>query len=833
MRRVSLSRRLLWSVGGSTVAVAVLAATVAFFLFLRELEARKSEFLAQYVAERAAVEAHPFDDLEIFHASAAEALRHRLKVLEATPDAEVAARFDALFPLRADGTRRSRPELYDGVVDPRLGRVYGMGAFLTGREPLTMADKRLFVAAFEVVRNIGEAQRSRYDNFYFYTPKDQLIMFAPTRADRLIYYRQTAPADFSIRGEEMVQMTLPGANPARTIRCTKLRFVISEAAKGRQSTGCSTPVDVGGRHAGAFGSSVFVTNLLSDTVNRRLPGTQNLIVEADGGLIAYPGFARPGEAPKAVTARVERDLGLKALMRRVAADRDGTGVTQTGDGRTLVAYGRLGEPGWYLLIRYPKTELVAAAARSVSVPLLVCLLAAALQALLVVRLTRRTIALPLRALALAALDRRQADALTAARGRRDEIGTLARALERERRKVQSLLASLEARVRARTAELEAAHAAKSRFLANMSHELRTPLNGVIAVAEVLERTQETEQGRENAALIASSGRLLERVVGDILDFSKLEEGQVRLEARPFDLEAVLERIAALHRSAAEAKGLVLTLTVSPAARGGWTGDETRITQIVSNLLSNAVKFTDSGGVFVSADTDASGALVIEVADTGPGFGAEVASRLFRPFEQADASVTRRYGGTGLGLAICAALAKQMGGGVEADGWTRPGARFSVRLPLPRDTAAVGETASPPPVLAGAKAALADILLAEDHPVNQKVVALILSAAGHRLTVVADGAAAIEAHAAQAFDLILMDMQMPVMDGLSATRAIRAGGDLATPIVMLTANALDEHVQAAVEAGADRHIAKPVRAPDLLAAIAELLAARDGGRRAVA
>ncbi len=830
MRRVSLSWRLLWSVGGSTVAVAALASVMGFFLFLKELEANKAEFMAEYVAERATLESDPFNDMSGFHASAVDAMKERLRSLATTPDAIVEERFDGLFPLRPDGTRRSRPEYFDGVTDPRLGRISGMGAFISGREPLTLEDKRLMLAAFAVVHGIGTAQKARHDNFYFYTPSDRLVMFGPNRPDRLLHYRERAPADFSVRGEEMLQMTLPRLNPSREMRCTRLRFLLSDASQSRQSTACATPVDLNGRHVGAFGSSVFVTDMLTDTMDRRLEGAENLMVEAGGGLIAYPGFAKPGEAPRSVVERLEQELGLRGLMRRVAADPDHTGVIDTADGRHLVAYARLDRPGWYLLMRYPKSELAMAAARSAGFILVIGLLAAVLQAILVVRLNQRQVVRPLRELALEALNRRGSDEALAAAGRRpDEIGRLARALRRERSKVDRLLASLEARVRQRTAELEAANAAKSRFLANMSHELRTPLNGVIAIADLLQGSVKDPADRDKAALIASSGKHLERVVGDILDFSKLEAGQVRLEAVPFDLVETLEAVSGVHRAAAEAKGLGLTLVISPSARGWRLGDPTRTSQIMSNLLSNAVKFTEAGGVTVRVDGDAEG-VAIEVQDSGPGFSREVAERLFQPFEQADASVTRKYGGAGLGLAISAALAREMGGGIEADGSSRNGACFTLRLPLPRVSrkpqSAAGEPEAAPDNTADALASAAPprILLAEDHPANRKVVELILGSAGHDLTMVEDGAAAVEAHAAAPYDLILMDMMMPVMDGLTATRRIRET-DAHTPILMLTANALDEHVRAAHEAGADRHLSKPVRPAELLAAIDTALAER--------
>jgi CheY-like chemotaxis protein/anti-sigma regulatory factor (Ser/Thr protein kinase) len=258
----------------------------------------------------------------------------------------------------------------------------------------------------------------------------------------------------------------------------------------------------------------------------------------------------------------------------------------------------------------------------------------------------------------------------------------------------------------------------------------------------------------------------------------------------------------------------------------------RITQILSNLLSNAVKFTEAGEAELSVLAAAQG-LRFVVSDTGIGFDEEVRRRLFRRFEQADASITRRFGGTGLGLAICRSLTEMMGGVLHASSTPGVGSRFEVFLPLERVSDAASSPAPQPEEEEAVSIDGVRILLAEDHPTNQKVVRLILEAVGVDLTVVENGREALDRLAQQDFDLILMDMQMPEMDGLTATAALRAReraeGAARIPVIMLTANALDEHMRASAEAGADLHISKPLRADALLNAIVHLLAAspRDG------
>ncbi len=381
---------------------------------------------------------------------------------------------------------------------------------------------------------------------------------------------------------------------------------------------------------------------------------------------------------------------------------------------------------------------------------------------------------------------------------------------------------------------EAASRAKSDFLANMSHEIRTPLNGVIGIVDALRRTELTPEQREMVDLIQGSGVTLERLVSDILDVSKIEAGRLDIEARQFDLVEGLSGVIELAHNKAAEKGLTFEARQGAGARGLFMGDSTRIGQIVGNLLSNAVKFTARGEVSidwdVTGDEAGEGELKLVVSDTGVGFDADTGATLFQRFSQADASITRRFGGTGLGLSICRSLAEMMGGVVEARSCPGEGSTFTLILPLPR-VVALDEydgLAAPLPIRMMQTAPMRPlrVLLAEDHPTNQRVVQLILAATGAEVVTVENGALAVQAVAEQAFDVILMDMQMPVMDGLTATRAIRAAetGRHRTPLIMLSANAMAQHRYEALAAGADLHVAKPVTAASLLAGIAQAVPA---------
>ncbi|MFN3523236.1 MAG: ATP-binding protein [Phenylobacterium sp.] len=376
-------------------------------------------------------------------------------------------------------------------------------------------------------------------------------------------------------------------------------------------------------------------------------------------------------------------------------------------------------------------------------------------------------------------------------------------------------------LRAARRRAEDATRSKSEFLANMSHEIRTPLNGVVAMADALSRRSLAARDKEMVEIIRSSGVTLERLLSDILDSAKIEAGQVAIETVPFQLGRLVREIEALWRMKAEAKGVRLEARLAPELDGFVCGDVVRIRQVVTNLVSNALKFTEAGSVRLSVEPAGAGRVRFVVEDTGVGFEPAQKDRIFGRFHQADGSITRRFGGTGLGLSISRDLAELMGGELDCDSVPGRGSRFWLDIPLP---AAQGEASTP--AASAAEPQALRILLADDHPANRLIIEALLAETDIELVSVADGREAVEAFAKGGFDLVLMDMQMPVMDGLSATAAIRAmeaERDLGrTPIVMLTANAMAEHVQASLEAGADGHLAKPITTASLFDGIARAL-----------
>ncbi|MDP3425766.1 MAG: PAS domain S-box protein, partial [Humidesulfovibrio sp.] len=401
----------------------------------------------------------------------------------------------------------------------------------------------------------------------------------------------------------------------------------------------------------------------------------------------------------------------------------------------------------------------------------------------------------------------------------------------ERRKAEEALS------RAKAAA-EAATLAKAQFLANMSHEIRTPLGGVIGASKLLAQSRLSEDQRQLVDMAVESGRALLAIVNDILDFSKIEAGRLDLKPAPFALRADLETVAAPFRLLAGQRGLALDLVIDRDAPDTLVGDSGRLGQVLRNLLGNAVKFTASGSITLQVATDpccptsqSSACLRFTVRDTGAGIAPDFLPHLFESFSQADESFGKRHGGTGLGLAISRSLVERMGGNLEVESSVGVGSAFSFTLRLP--------WASQEQILAEPLAAYGPspaarrlrVLLADDNEIGRVLLERMLTDAGHSVVSVGDGLAVLAALNRERFDLVLMDVQMPEVDGLAATRMIRKGEagaqNAGIPIVALTAYAQAEDRERFVAAGMDEYVPKPVDERDLISAMHRALVQRPG------
>jgi signal transduction histidine kinase/CheY-like chemotaxis protein len=449
------------------------------------------------------------------------------------------------------------------------------------------------------------------------------------------------------------------------------------------------------------------------------------------------------------------------------------------------------------------------------------------------------------AAAIARLERRALRERTARREAEALLETRSQELYEANVSLTRLAGSLEAQVEARTRELESAvdrankaASAKTNFLATMSHELRTPMNGVIGAVQLLLGSRLTPEQQAHAETIRASGELLLSIINDILDLSKIEAGRLALESRAFDPRASLASIDSLLRASAVARGIEFRASVDEAVPSLVVGDDMRLRQVLLNLASIAVKFTSQGSVTVqlaAGPPDESGRVALElvVKDTGIGIAGHRLETVFEPFAQADSSTAREYGGTGLGLAICRRIAALMQGSLEVHSTPGVGSEFRLRWSACVAAATVAPptqaaSLSPSPRADGAPGeASLRMLVAEDNEVNRTIASALLARLGLQSDVAEDGQVALDKVRDGRYDLVLMDMRMPRMDGLESTRRIRALTLDGQPrIVALTANAFEEDRQACLAAGMDGFLAKPYRLDDLAALVADLRARRD-------
>ncbi len=545
------------------------------------------------------------------------------------------------------------------------------------------------------------------------------------------------------------------------------------------------------------------------------PGGYLMVADGQGRLIFHPDKSLIGQPLLP---------GFKALLQ----GHSGT-VAVTLEGQdVLLNHLRLAEMDWQVISIVPQAALMAPMSTMVPVGLVVLLACFAVIGVMAVRYSQRVVA-PIRAIS-DGFQNIQRDRLDQVRPlpalqTQDEISEMVSwfkvfldTLHARRRSEEELRQAKEA--------AEQASRAKGEFLANMSHEIRTPMNAILGMTQLALDARSLEERRDFILKASRAAQSLLGIINDILDFSKIDAGKLELESVPLSLKELLAELADVFESTAQDKGIVLSLEESPALAGELSGDPLRLRQVLQNLISNALKFTATGEVAVRVEkvSEDKGSVVcrFSVQDTGIGIDPEHLPRLFQSFFQTDSSVTRRYGGTGLGLAISKRLVELMGGRIGVESRLGKGSLFWFELPLARISDAEARKGHSVPVLPRGQR----VLLVEDNRLNQEVALHFLRRAGLEVDVASHGAEALERLAQAPYDVVLMDCQMPFMDGYEAARRIRARPQFARlPIIALTANALPGDRERSLAAGMNDHLSKPINANQLYQILERWLAKR--------
>lgn len=816
------------------IATVAILGTLLVGYRIQQTELLLAESEQKLVAQRAHEIQYRFDEISTAHTVAEELQKERFDRLK---QSEVDRKFQAAFVPKADGTWRSRDFMFDGGIDPVLGRVSGIAGYIAPGV-LDFERKRYLVAVLDSIISVSPGQRGLLESLWHVSPYGDILIFAPEREDRLLFYRESAPAKSDFLALPFVQAALPENNPGGKVTCTSLSRAVFDPSGKTLITSCQTPTIVARELVGVWGTSLLMNERLTEIVQRQDDRTIAL-AGSDGTLIAAPGMLGREVVSASIVESVRQDLHWPHLLADLAGS-SSQGIISKPNLPSLVAYARIQGPNWLLVHLRDRAEIARQLFADWPLLLAMSLLLLLLQVGLVLWFIGSRIAGPLKAItATYPTDVEFEIARARLRGRAPtEISTLAEQLASAWSKIQGHVIELEHRVADRTVELsgalreaEATNRAMTVLLANVSHEIRTPLNAVVAMSGVLLRADLPAAQHEMARLILSSSETLKTVVSDILDASKLESGRLALVIDAFDLATSLDDVCAGFAIAAREEGLSLVVDHDSRVQGWFLGDSHRLSQIIGNLVSNGIKFTEQGGVTVTTrcvEQQRDATLVeIAVSDTGSGFSPEFAQRLFGRFEQADDAVTRRLGGTGLGLSISRALAELMGGTLSATSEPGKGSCFTLRVPLVRTSPPSRQDPADRWKRTTDVRRSISVLVVEDHPRNQQVMMILLDQIGASTTIAASGKEALQLANETQFDLILMDMQLPDMDGNVVTMQLRTeemrrSSGLRTPIIMVTANAAPENAAAALAAGCDAHLAKPVLPETLYRTIDQLL-----------
>lgn len=702
----SLLKTALWRVSAVMAATVVVLASIAYGAVFRVQEQRQLTELQTLVSARAAREQDLFDAISTLQVRASQLFMHQYR---SVPASVAAAQFDTLFPLQPDGTRRSHDSLFDGGLIDAATYAAGMAAFIADGATLTADDKRQLLAAFHTVRLMGHGQVHGVDNFYFFTPGNRLIIFAPQRSDRLMFYRRAAPANLDFSHEEFSQITSVGANPRAEFRCTGLQPILYDRSGQTWTTGCMTPVDLDGRRIGAWGVSLPLDQFIARIKRDALTGADHAIITAQGRLIMDSQLTRLGSAGIAHSVDLYRNRASPEfqLFQRISTLPPGAEtVVEVPGVDAYFAVVRLRTPDWFFITRLNGPAIRQPALNLALLVLLVGTLLLGVVLVLVLMAVRRDVIAPIALLTGAVSRMRQTDYQYVptrpwfTRGRPlNEIDLLDQAFVDMSHALQSTLATLEVRVLDRTASLEqarldaeSANRSKFAFIAALAHDIRAPVSSIQGLIDVVRRRNGQDELDQPIALMGQAASHLTQLMNDLLTLSLIETDRIRVSPAPVDLDALCRSLTGQFAVSAAGKQLALLYSGQAVAPGCVLVDGKLLTRAVSNLLVNAIRYTSHGSIRLAlactAAADGSARAVrIEVDDTGMGIGAADLDQLIAAAADRGPGPAGSEGGAGLGLAVTRGLAQLLGGSLTVSRNSAGGSCFTIALTLPVASAA--------------------------------------------------------------------------------------------------------------------------------------------------
>jgi signal transduction histidine kinase len=798
----SLSRKITLSMALRLMCV-TLALVVFSFLHVSSVVSRMiEENLEKYIRVRAERESEVFKMTEEGHRVMAD----RLAELYAHP-VDRKYEFERHFIRYPDGAIRQRTS-FDTEKTPSF--------FIPKGVRVDPRQRALAMGTYQFLNRECLSSLASYSDCWISFPDGMFGIFYPSSPD----YSIETPANFKASDYQWFKIVDPKNNPERASRWTNT--YLDPNAKVWMVT-LSTPIYVNGKFFAVLGNDLEMDSLFKRTANFGMEGTKNFIFKSDGTLIAHPDYQKKiwdSQGKLSIRDLKEDGILTEALGFTQNADHLKKPVVKLPNEDVLLAVSKLDGPDWYIATVYPKSLIRAASMDACRLILLLGSLGLLVEIILLIRILNRKVEEPLESMVrvVRKVSRGEINAKIDLKTD-DELEILANSFNEMTTKLEFARAETQ---KAMDNALSASHA-KSRFVANMSHEIRTPLHGIIGMAQFLDQTQLNEEQSRFVEVIRNSGKTLLSIVNQVLDISKIESNKFELENIEFELEPLLKEVVSSLQYAAQMKNLPLKLKLDFSLKRRLKGDPTRVKQVIFNLVNNAIKFSQTGEIMIRVqglNESSHEVLVrIEVEDHGMGIQESVLPRLFTPFAQADISTARKFGGTGLGLYLCKNFVEMMGGSIGVKSKVNEGSLFWFEIPF--DLGSKIEIEAKPVYadriqLIEVFKNVKPVLVAEDYPTNQFLMVKLLEGFGLKCDVVQNGKEALEVLEKNQYSLILMDCQMPEMDGYEASTAIRSRVNASyryIPIVAVSANAMKGDREKCLAAGMNDLISKPINAKE--------------------